>query len=94
MGPWKLHGLPGLIVDAYDDEGYVHFQFERITLSSTPKTIASPLAYGQKIMDERKFLEYRQEQSDKFHKFLNSQPGQQGSNDKVTATDIELYEEK
>lgn len=26
MGPWKLHGLPGAIVFAYDDEKYISFK--------------------------------------------------------------------
>ncbi len=93
-GPWKLHGLPGLILDAYDDTNYVHFQFGSIVLSSTSQAITPLSPYGQKIMNETKFLFYRKEQIDRFHKFMNSQPGQEGGNDKVTSTEIELYDSK
>ncbi len=36
VGPWKLHGLPGAILEAYDDESFFHAVFTALKRSPEP----------------------------------------------------------
>jgi GLPGLI family protein len=45
-GPWKLHGLPGVILEAYDEEDFLKITFTAVRLGSKagtpPKSKATP----------------------------------------------------
>lgn len=39
-GPWKLHGLPGLILEAYDEQDHYHFSATALTRSTAGSYVA------------------------------------------------------
>lgn len=47
-GPWKFYGLPGLVMDVYDDKNQIKIYVEKIEYPSTEKTPAF-IAVGKKM---------------------------------------------
>lgn len=69
-GPWRLWGLPGLIVSAYSAEGDIDIQLTSLYLSD--KSPQEPQIKHRTITTKEKFAGLLQENADKMMRMLNS----------------------
>jgi GLPGLI family protein len=98
-GPWKLQGLPGLILDAYDKNKEVRFEFEALFLPVKPAIKIEPLVASEKEKVVS-FVEYAalfRKNVENFVKMTNTDPEitKQGGNVKIEAKPgIEIFPEK
>lgn len=56
-GPWKLSGLPGLILEATTQDGELSFLFEGITIPANEPLELAPPSKGIRLADFRTFRE-------------------------------------
>ena len=73
-GPWKLGGLPGLILKAADSEGHYRFTANGIELSRTPQPITLRLK-NYELVSRKQYRKVHDRYYDDPVGFINSQPG-------------------
>jgi GLPGLI family protein len=96
VGPWKLYGLPGLILEAVDSTGGVKFLLESITMPiANEKEIVPPKSkLGRRVVNEVDFVKLRQENFDKMNKMTGTFPKPEGvvrSSSKVRIGSVEIF---
>lgn len=59
FGPWKLQGLPGLIVEAYDTDKEIYWYFKELNSSTDPKFLRKiKLPINKEWIDGNEFKEF------------------------------------
>ncbi|MDO1511373.1 GLPGLI family protein [Maribacter confluentis] len=70
-GPWKLQGLPGLIVEATDDEGLILFRLSKYITQNQGENIQIPV--GTKKMSLKEFVtKEKPEKQKEFFAYVSS----------------------
>jgi GLPGLI family protein len=76
-GPWKLSGLPGLIIEAYDEKKHIRFEFIALTMPAPFKDVVNEPIDGN-LINFKSFQEIRLKSLDEFMKNAESRLKQRG----------------
>jgi GLPGLI family protein len=90
-GPWKLQGLPGLIINAKDDSGEVQFLLRSITKSDLEIT---PDLKTTKAISLSEYVEIQRSFSDKFYKKAKSRLPREIDIQITTQKSLEIFDSK
>jgi GLPGLI family protein len=91
-GPWKLGGLPGLILEAYDPNGTVKFLFDAINKTSQPLDLPKR-AVKITPAEYNKLLELREKDPEAFLNAALSSMNM-GANDVTTSVKVDTSKRK
>lgn len=71
VGPWKLYGLPGLILEAEDEEQKFKFYLRDLEIPSNAVTasVMNPKELGRKSMSKQEFVEFEKRKKDDQYRF-------------------------
>lgn len=72
LGPWKLHGLPGAIVEAHDNDNYIHFQLTKIKSGETLTDNAESVLNKKDAISCHDFSLLKDSQGDAISKHIQS----------------------
>ncbi len=95
-GPWKLYGLPGMILDAHNSEKSVRFEFESIIIPAPVdmKVETLTLKEKQKSMGVYEFLNLREVNKRNFIKMLKGNGTSSDDVDfKIDLEGVEIFPE-
>lgn len=72
FGPWKLHGLPGVVVQVEDSENYINIQLEKIDFKSTDTLLNQEISENIKIITCEEYLSLKSDQGNEIANKIQS----------------------